>query len=71
MHWFDNFGNPPAKPGRGEWEGETLSFEHDMGPTRGRTMFELEGENALNFRWRWNENGKRWDRAVDGRYRRE
>lgn len=70
MHWFNNFGNPPAEPGRGQWEGDTLSFEHDMGHQQGRTILELEGANALNLRVEMSEDGKRWDRAVDGRYRR-
>lgn len=42
LHWFDNFGNPPAQPGRGQWKGDTLAFEHDMGKHQGRTIFELD-----------------------------
>lgn len=71
MHWFDNFGNPPAEPGRGVWKGDTLAFDHDMGNHKGRTIFELDGEDSLNFRVEMSEDGKRWDRAVDGAYRRQ
>jgi hypothetical protein len=70
LHWFDNFGNPPAKPGRGQWKGNTLAFEHDMGKVQGRTVFELDGKDALNFRVEMSEDGKKWNRAVDGKYRR-
>ena len=71
LHWFDNFGNPPAKPGRGQWKGDTLAFEHDLGGQhRGRTIFELDGRDALNFRVEMSDDGKKWDRAVDGKYRR-
>jgi hypothetical protein len=70
LHWFDNFGNPPAKPGRGRWKGNTLAFEHDMGKVQGRTVFELDGKDALNFRVEMSEDGKKWNRAVDGKYRR-
>ena len=69
LHWFD-FGNPPAAPGRGQWKGNTLKFEHDLGRHRGRTVFELDGKDGLNFRVEMSEDGKRWERAVDGRYRR-
>lgn len=34
LHWFDNFGSPPAQPGRGKRKGDTLAFEHDMGTHR-------------------------------------
>jgi hypothetical protein len=71
LHWFDNFGNPPAQPGRGQWKGDTLTFEHDMGEHRGRTIFELDGKNAMNFRVEMSGDGKSWDRAVDGKYRRK
>jgi uncharacterized protein DUF1579 len=71
LHWFDNAGTPPAKPGIGQWQGDALTFEHDMGDHKGRTIFELDGEDALNFRVEMSEDGKKWDRAVDGRYKRE
>jgi hypothetical protein len=58
----------PAQPGRGK--GDSLAFEHDMGEHRGRTIFELDGKNAMNFRVEMSADGKRWDRAVDGKYRR-
>ena len=70
FHWFDNAGTPPASPGRGEWKGNTLTFDHDMGGHKGRTIFELDGKDALQFRVEMSEDGKRWDRAVDGKYRR-
>jgi len=59
------------QPGRGKWKGDTLAFEHDMGTHKGRTIFELDGKNAMNFRVEMSEDGKRWDRAVDGKYRRQ
>jgi hypothetical protein len=71
LHWFDNFGNPTAQPGRGQWNGDTLTFEHDMGDTQGRTIFELDGKDAMNFRVEMSADGKKWDRAVDGKYRRQ
>jgi len=71
FHWFDNFGTPPAEPGRGRWEGDTLAFEHDLGKHKGRTVFELDGQDDLKFRVEMSEDGKTWDRAVDGRYRRQ
>jgi hypothetical protein len=68
LHWFDNFGNPPATPGRGQWKGDTLAFEQDH---HGRTIFELDGKDALNFRIEMSEDGKSWNRILDGKYRRQ
>ncbi|MEO8432780.1 MAG: DUF1579 family protein [Acidobacteriota bacterium] len=71
LHWFDNSGTPPAEPGRGQWEDGTLAFEHDMGKHKGRTVFAVDGKDSLNFRVEMSEDGKKWTRAVDGRYRRQ
>ncbi len=70
FHWFDNAGNPPATPGLGDWKGDALTFDHDMGKHKGRTVFELDGKDALNFRVEMSDDGRKWDRAVDGHYRR-
>ncbi len=42
-----------------------------MGKHQGRTIFELDGKDAMNFRVEMSEDGKSWDRAVDGKYRRQ
>jgi hypothetical protein len=41
-----------------------------MGEHKGRTIFELAGKDAMNFRVEMSNDGKKWDRAVDGKYRR-
>jgi uncharacterized protein DUF1579 len=71
LHWFDNFGKPPAAPGRGQWKGNTLAFDHDYGEHRGRTIFELDGKDNLNFRIEQSEDGKTWSRPLEGKYKRE
>ena len=71
LHWFDNFGNPPATPGRGQWTGNTLAFVHDYGQgPRGRTIFALDGRKAMDFLIEMSEDGKTWNRAIEGKYRR-
>jgi hypothetical protein len=66
LHWFDTFGIPPSNPGRGQWHGDTLAFEHDLPSHKGRTIFQL-GEGALAFRVEM-DNGNGWQPAVEGTY---
>jgi hypothetical protein len=69
MHWFDTYGSPPDRPGRGQWEGDTLAFEHDLPSHKGRTVFTLGG-GELGFRVEMNVGGQGWKTAVEGTYAR-
>src|SRR5262249_5187940 len=69
LHWFDSYGTPPGKPGRGQWEGETLMFEHESPKHRGRTSFRV-AEDELRFKVEMDADGKGWKPAVEGHYHR-
>jgi hypothetical protein len=68
MHWFDNFGSPPHAPGRGRWEGNALTFQHELPTHQGRETFSLS-EGKLTFKVEMTFAGK-WTTVVEGDYRR-
>ena len=71
LHWFDNFGNPPAEPSRGDWKGDRLVLENGTGAHRGRTIFALDGDDAFKFGIEMSEDGgKSWNATLDGDYHR-
>jgi hypothetical protein len=66
LHWFDTFGLPPHEPGRGMWQGGTLSLENG---THGRTTFKLT-KDGFTFIIEMNAgDGGDWKTAVEGDYR--
>jgi hypothetical protein len=67
FHWFDTFGSPPNRAGRGQWNGNALTFEHSTG----RTTFQLDAPGALTFRVEMPlAENQGWQTAVEGKYRR-
>jgi len=71
LHWFDNFGSPPAEPSRGDWQGDRLVLENGSGDHRGRTIFALKGDDAFEFGIEMSEDGgKSWSSTLDGDYHR-
>jgi hypothetical protein len=69
LHWFDNFGNPPAAPGHGQWQGDTLTFHHEYPTGSGRTIFGL-GDSELKLRVEMSPDGKSWKPLIEGSYHR-
>jgi hypothetical protein len=71
-YWIDSMGLAPAAPSRGQWEGETLTFEHSpVGDQRGRYSYEFSGQNALRFQIECSKDGGRtWTKFMEGNYQR-
>ena len=69
LHWFDSYGLPPDRPGRGQWRGDTLAFEHEYSTKVGRTVFQLGGP-GLVFKVEMNFENQGWQTALEGTYRR-
>jgi hypothetical protein len=70
-YWVDSMGSVPAAPSRGQWNGDSLIFEHEpMGDRRGRYTFEFSGETLLIFRIENSQDGgKSWQTFMEGKYR--
>src|SRR6185436_12826252 len=70
-YWVDSMGQVPAAPSRGQWNGDTLVFEHEpMGERRGRYTFQLSGDTTLLFRIENSQDGgQSWQTFMEGRYR--
>jgi len=66
LHWFDTFGSPPAAPGTGQWQGDTLKF-HQEGS--GNTIFQL-ADGGLIFKIEMDVDGTGAKPIIVGNYRR-
>ena len=70
LHWFDNFGNPPAAPAKGTWKGDTITFENHGEGHHGRTIFEVAGDAGLVFRVEMSADGTKWSRTLEAKLKR-
>jgi uncharacterized protein DUF1579 len=70
LHWFDNFGTPPSTPGLGRFEGDSLVFDFEYPDHRGRTVYELDGDDGHVFRVEMAPEGEDFQPIVEGRYKR-
>jgi hypothetical protein len=71
-YWVDSMGMVPPSPSRGQWEGDTLVFEHDpIGQQRGRYTFQFAGDGRLLFRIENSQDGgKTWALFLAADYKR-
>ena len=68
MHWFDNFGFPPAEPGRGQWEGDKLTFDFRYPDHKGRTTYTVNGRE-MSFGVYMDMDGKGFKAVIEGKYK--
>jgi hypothetical protein len=70
-YWVDSFGMVPAAPSRGQWNGDTLVFEHEpVGDRRGRYTYQFSGDDAVTFTIENSQDaGKSWQLFMTGKYR--
>jgi hypothetical protein len=70
-YWVDSMGSPASQASRGTWDGDTLVFQSEMGPARGRYTFRFENADQMHFRIENAMDGKTWQTFMEGRYRRQ
>jgi hypothetical protein len=69
-YWIDSTGEVPPSPSRGQWNGDTLLFEHEpMGDRRGRYTFQFPDETSYRFKIENSQDGgKTWQIFMEGSY---
>jgi hypothetical protein len=72
-YWVDSIGMVPPAPARGQWEGDTLTFEHaPVGDQRGRYTTRFVSADEITFSIENSrDGGKTWQQFMEGRYRRQ
>lgn len=70
LHWFDSFGMAPASPARGQFTGDTLTFENRTPMGYGRYVYVLKGDGRYAFRMETSQDGRQWMTFMDAEYRR-
>lgn len=70
-YWIDSMGEIPPSPSRGQWNGDTLLFEHEpMGDRRGRYTFQFPDETSYRFKIENSQDGgKTWQIFMEASYR--
>ena len=71
-YWVDSFGMPPAAPSRGNWDGDTIRFEHEpQGDQRGRYTYAFQGDDRFTFTIEnSHDGGKTWSTFMEAHYER-
>lgn len=70
MHWFDSMGCAPAEPAKGQWLGNTLTFQNKSPMGHGRFTYNFDGEGRYTFRMEGSQDGTQWMTMMEGRYTR-
>lgn len=71
LYWFDSFGFVPGAAAPGLWDGRCLTFVRSSPRGQTRHIYGLEGEGGFTLRLESSfDGGVRWERVMDGRYRR-
>ena len=71
-YWVDSMGSVPAQPSRGEWIGDTLTFESTFPQGRGRYTYRFEGADTYHFRLENSfDGGQSWTKLMEGTYHRK
>ncbi|HET6283454.1 MAG TPA: DUF1579 family protein [Polyangia bacterium] len=71
-YWVDSMGGVPSAPSRGEWNGDTLTFESSSPQGKGRYTYRFEGDSAYNFRLENSfDGGKTFTLLMEGTYHRK
>jgi hypothetical protein len=70
-YWIDSMGVVPPSPSRGQWAGDTLTFEHDpLGERRGRYTFRFASDTQLAFKIENSQDGgKSWQLFLEATYK--
>lgn len=69
-YWFDSMGEPPARPSRGKWEGDTLLFEQEHPMGQSRYTYRLLGNDRYSLKIENSRDGKEWATFMEGTYMR-
>lgn len=70
MYWFDSIGIP-GTAARGQWNGNTLSFEHRTPMGYSRYVYVMERDGRYSFRIDNSQDGKNWSCFMEGTYNRK
>jgi hypothetical protein len=71
-YWVDSMGSGPAAASRGEWKGDTLTFESSSAHGRARYTYRFEGERTYHFRIENSfDGGKSYQPMMEGTYHRK
>jgi hypothetical protein len=71
-YWVDSMGQPPAAASRGDWKGDTLTFESSSAHGKGRYTFRFEGDRTYHFRLENSfDGGKTFTQLMEGTYHRK
>jgi hypothetical protein len=70
-YWVDSMGEVPGAPARGQWVGDTLTFESDGAPGhRGRYSYQFLDDSSYRFAIQNSgDGGKTWSTFMEGVYR--
>ncbi|MCC6573803.1 MAG: DUF1579 family protein [Planctomycetes bacterium] len=68
MHWFDNWGTPPSNVGRGQWVGDTLTFDWQYPDHKSRVTYTLDGGELIQ-RVEMDMDGKGFKPVIEGKYK--
>lgn len=69
-YWFDSLGAPPARPAKGQWEADTLTFLSEGGAHRSRYTFRFEAPDRYSFRAEGSNDGVTWAPFIEASYSR-
>lgn len=71
MHWFDSMGGGGyTLPAKGQWTGNTLTFQHETPMGMARYVYNFEGEGRYTFKIENSQDGKEWKPFMEARYQR-
>lgn len=68
LHWFDCMGSPP-EVFTGNWDGEVLTMSHG-GHMHARITYEMSTLDEMKSSMDMSQDGERWNRLFDARYKR-
>ena len=71
-YWVDSMGFVPPGPSRGQWNGDTLVFEHEpIGDKRGRYTYRFPDADSYTFQIENSDDaGKTWYTFIEAVYHR-
>jgi hypothetical protein len=70
MHWFDSMGMDPGAPALGDFEGDTLVFQHATRMGHARYTYRFESRDRFTFRIESSRDGVEWLTFLDSVYSR-
>jgi hypothetical protein len=67
-HWSDTMGGVPREASRGEWKGNTLSFQHVGEKGHSRYTYTFRRDGTVDFSIESSQDGRSWMPFITARY---